>query len=105
MKFKTKQMNTHENFHPTDHHPAHIHMHPAPHPPAHPIHHGVASSIIFDEGDYTVLSDIFGDMDTATAVCQIMMQAPPEVKLMFYFQLRLWNELHASETSAEEEAS
>ncbi len=74
------------------HHPIHAHTHP--HPPVHPLHPGDSCFIVFDDEDVDVLVEIFGDIDTARAACQIMLQAPPEIKLMFYFQLCIWRELH-----------
>ena len=80
----------------SDHHPVHAHT-PSP---AHPLHPGTACFIVFDDEDLDVLVEIFGDVDTARAVHQIMLQAPPEIKLMFYFQLRIWKELHAFDPPA-----
>lgn len=72
------------------HHPIHAHAHP----PVHPLHPRDSCFIVFDDEDIDVLVEIFGDIDTARAACQIMLQAPPEIKLMFYFQLCIWRELH-----------
>lgn len=110
MKIKIEDINRHDSSRfvppiaPTDHvsapfsvhHPIHAHNHPHPptHPPVHPLHPGDSCLIVFDDEDIDVLVEIFGDIDTARAVCQIMVQAPPEIKLMFYFQLRIWRELH-----------
>lgn len=104
MKFKIEEINHHEPHHVPA--PAPHHMHAmTEHPPAHPIHHRTKCSIIFDEEDWKLLSDIFGDVDTASAVCRIMMQSHPEIQLMFYLQLRLWNEIHPTEKKAEDNNS
>lgn len=102
MKIKIEDINHYEpaHFAAPHHHPAHA---PA-HPPAHPIPPEATCLIMFDDEDLDVLTEIFGDIDTARAACQIMLQAPPEIKLMFYFQLRIWRKLHDFNSSTRSNA-
>ena len=111
MKIKIEDINRHDPSHfappiaPTDHVPApssvHHPIHAHAHPPVHPLHPRDSCLIVFDDEDIDVLVEIFGDIDTARAACQIMLQAPPEIKLMFYFQLRIWRELHDFDSPTE----
>ena len=39
-------------------------------------------NIIFDEADWTLLKDIFGDEDTALAASEIIREAPPEIQIL-----------------------
>ena len=38
--------------------------------------------IEFDEGDWGLLQEIFGDEDTAAAAAEIIQDAPPEIKVL-----------------------
>lgn len=39
-------------------------------------------SIEFDEQDWSLLSNIFGDEDTASAAAAIICEAPPEIQIL-----------------------
>ena len=36
----------------------------------------------FDEGDWNILREVFGDEDTAVAAAQIIREAPPEIQIL-----------------------
>ena len=36
----------------------------------------------FDEGDWTLLKEVFGDEDTAAAAAEIIREAPPEIQIL-----------------------
>lgn len=36
----------------------------------------------FDEGDWCLLKEVFGDEDTAVAAAEIIMEAPPEIQIL-----------------------
>ena len=36
----------------------------------------------FDEGDWSLLKEVFGDEDTAVAAAEIIMEAPPEIQIL-----------------------
>ena len=38
--------------------------------------------IEFDEGDWKLLKDVFGDEDTAVAAAEIIREAPPEIQIL-----------------------
>ena len=38
--------------------------------------------IEFESGDWTLLNEIFGDEDTATAAIEIIIDAPPEIQIL-----------------------
>ncbi len=35
-----------------------------------------------DEGDWTLLKEVFGDEDTAAAAAEIIREAPPEIQIL-----------------------
>lgn len=39
-------------------------------------------SVEFDEGDWGILNQVFGDEDTAKAAARIIMGAPPEIQIL-----------------------
>lgn len=36
----------------------------------------------FDEGDWNLLKEVFGDEDTAVAAAEIIREAPPEIQIL-----------------------
>lgn len=38
--------------------------------------------IEFDEGDWSLLKEVFGDEDTAVAAAEIIREAPPEIQIL-----------------------
>lgn len=36
----------------------------------------------FDEGDWSLLKEVFGDADTAVAAAEIIREAPPEIQIL-----------------------
>jgi len=36
----------------------------------------------FDEDDWSLLKEVFGDEDTAVAAAEIIMEAPPEIQIL-----------------------
>ncbi len=56
-------------------------------------------NIVFEDSDMNVLRSIFRDEDTAIAAYQIMMQSPPEIKLIFAMQLRIWEKVNGEPIS------
>ncbi len=38
--------------------------------------------IEFDENDWSLLKEVFGDEDTAAAAAEIIMEAPPEIQIL-----------------------
>ncbi len=39
-------------------------------------------NIEFDEGDWELLKEVFGDEDTAVAASEIIREAPPEIQIL-----------------------
>lgn len=39
-------------------------------------------NIEFDEADWTLLKEVFGDEDTTTAAAEIIREAPPEIQIL-----------------------
>ena len=53
---------------------------PASHMPPH--ERKALMHIEFDEGDWELLKEVFGDEDTAVAAAEIIREAPPEIQIL-----------------------
>lgn len=59
-----------------------MHEHNGPVRPIPPHERRAMVHIEFDEGDWQLLRDIFGDEDTAAATAAIIRGAPPEIQVL-----------------------
>lgn len=62
---------------------------PMPHEPKLPLRHIISPHerksmmhIEFDDNDWTLLKEVFGDEDTAVAAVEIIRNAPPEIQIL-----------------------
>lgn len=58
----------------------HEHKEPAHHIPPH--ERKAMVRVEFDEQDWSLMKDIFGDEDTAAAAAAIIREAPPEIQIL-----------------------
>lgn len=65
----------------------HIGRHIAPHERKNMIH------IEFDERDWEIFAEVFGDEDTAAAVVEIIHNAPPEIQILAIQVLKMIEEV------------
>lgn len=79
-----------------NHEPAHSPASLCPHrePPMPPHIRHALLSVEFDEADRKALSEIFLDEDTAFAVEQIIRNSPPEIQIIAYQALRIYEEVN-----------
>lgn len=61
-------------------HMMHEHRSPGRHIPPH--ERKALMHIDFDEADWTLLKEVFGDEDTAIAAAEIIREAPPEIQIL-----------------------
>ncbi len=61
-------------------HMMHEHRGPGRHIPPHG--RKALINIEFDEADWTLLKEVFGDEDTALAASEIIREAPPEIQIL-----------------------
>ena len=61
-------------------HMMHEHRSPGGHIPPH--ERRALIHIEFDEADWTLLKEVFGDEDTALAALEIIKEAPPEIQIL-----------------------
>ena len=62
------------------HHMMHEHREPAHHIPPH--ERKAMVRVEYDEQDWSLMRDIFGDEDTAAAAAAIIREAPPEIQIL-----------------------
>ncbi|MBR4320561.1 MAG: hypothetical protein IKI37_03440 [Oscillospiraceae bacterium] len=74
---------------------------PVPHPPAPPLppheRHGLLR-ITFDEIDWKVLKDVFGNEDNAQAAAEIIRNAPPEIQIVILQAMNMIEEVKYHES-------
>lgn len=58
----------------------HKHSSPGRHMPPH--ERKALMHVEFDEDDWSLLKEVFGDEDTAIAAAEIIMEAPPEIQIL-----------------------
>lgn len=58
----------------------HEHRAPGRHIPPH--ERKALMHVEFDEADWTLLKEVFGDEDTALAAAEIIKEAPPEIQIL-----------------------
>lgn len=61
-------------------HMMHEHRVPGRHIPPH--ERKALMHVEFDEADWTLLKEVFGDEDTALAAAEIIKEAPPEIQIL-----------------------
>ncbi len=61
-------------------HMMHEHRAPGRHIPPH--ERKALMHVEFDEADWTLLKEVFGDEDTALAAAEIIKEAPPEIQIL-----------------------
>lgn len=61
-------------------HMMHEHRVPGRHNPPH--ERKALMHVEFDEADWTLLKEVFGDEDTALAAAEIIKEAPPEIQIL-----------------------
>ena len=61
-------------------HIMHKHSGPGRHTP--PQERKALLHVEFDEDDWSLLKEVFGDEDTAVAAAEIIMEAPPEIQIL-----------------------
>lgn len=61
-------------------HMIHEHRGPGIHIPPH--ERKALMHVEFDEADWTLLKEVFGDEDTALAAAEIIREAPPEIQVL-----------------------
>lgn len=61
-------------------HIMHKHSGPGRHTPPH--ERKALIHVEFDEDDWSLLKEVFGDEDTAVAAAEIIMEAPPEIQIL-----------------------
>jgi hypothetical protein len=61
-------------------HMMHEHRGPGRHIPPH--ERKALMHVEFDEADWTLLKEVFGDDDTALAASEIIREAPPEIQIL-----------------------
>lgn len=59
-----------------------MHEHKGPRRPIPPHERKALIHIDFDESDWTLLKEVFGDEDTAMAAAEIIREAPPEIQIL-----------------------
>ncbi len=59
-----------------------IYEHKGPGRPIPPHERKALMNIEFDEADWVLLEEVFGDEDTALAAAEIIMEAPPEIQIL-----------------------
>ncbi len=71
----------------------HFEKHPGGHPrPIPPHERRSLFNVQFDEHDMALMQEIFGDEDTANAAADIIMTAPPEIKILSVQLLKMIEE-------------
>ena len=63
-----------------DLHIMHKHNGPGRHMPPH--ERKALMHVEFDENDWNLLKEVFGDEDTAVAASEIILEAPPEIQIL-----------------------
>lgn len=61
-------------------HKMHKHNDPGRHMPPH--ERKALMHVDFDENDWNLLKEVFGDEDTAVAASEIIIEAPPEIQIL-----------------------
>lgn len=51
-----------------------------------------AVQFVYEESDWQIFTDVFGDLDTAKAAVTIIEAAPPEIQILFYQMVQLVKE-------------
>lgn len=59
-----------------------MHKHPEPMRHIPPHERKALMQVEFDESDWKILSEVFGDEDTALAAAEIIREAPPEIQIL-----------------------
>lgn len=50
-------------------------------------------NIEFDEADWTLLKEVFGDEDTTMAAAEIIREAPPEIQILAFQLMKIIEEV------------